>query len=83
MRIASIGEKVIIKMPSSNFLQQLTGSPGLFVIATLNLNGDTSVMLWQRKVGGIGIAPVSNINISRHAGLKPHRHGTTLCHTNT
>jgi isocitrate dehydrogenase len=58
------------------FEQALTRPESFDVIATMNLNGDYLSDALTAQVGGLGIAPGSNINYSTHTALFEATHGT-------
>ena len=60
------GREIVIKdVIADAFLQQILLRPSEYdVIATLNLNGDYISDALAAIVGGIGIAPGANINLS-------------------
>src|SRR6478735_4774847 len=68
---------VIKDVIADNFLQQIrTRAKEYGVIATLNLNGDYTSDPLPAQVGGIGIAPGTNINyLTGHANFEA-THGT-------
>jgi isocitrate dehydrogenase len=70
--------KIIIKDAIADaFLQQILTRPGNYdVIATMNLNGDYVSDALAAQVGGIGIAPGSNINYETGTALFEATHGT-------
>ncbi|MFB6350411.1 MAG: NADP-dependent isocitrate dehydrogenase [Bradymonadaceae bacterium] len=70
--------KIIIKdVIADAFLQQILTRPDNWdVIATMNLNGDYVSDALAAQVGGIGIAPGSNINYNKGIGLFEATHGT-------
>lgn len=70
--------KILIKdMIADNFLQQILLAPRDFsVVATMNLNGDYISDALAAMVGGIGIAPGSNINYVTGHALFEATHGT-------
>ena len=70
--------KIIIKdVIADAFLQQILTRPTNWdVIATMNLNGDYVSDALAAQVGGIGIAPGSNINYNTGIGLFEATHGT-------
>ena len=85
MRIAGIGNKIIIKDAiADNFLQQALLAPQNYsVIATLNLNGDYISDALAAQVGGIGIAPGANINFLTGHAVFEATHGTAPRFANT
>lgn len=85
MRIAGIGNKIIIKDAiADNFLQQALLAPQNYsVIATLNLNGDYISDALAAQVGGIGIAPGANINFQTGHAVFEATHGTAPRFANT
>ncbi len=85
MRIAGIGNKIIIKDAiADNFLQQALLVPQNYsVIATLNLNGDYISDALAAQVGGIGIAPGANINFQTGHAVFEATHGTAPRFANT
>ncbi len=70
--------KIVIKdVIADAFLQQILTRPSNWdVIATMNLNGDYVSDALAAQVGGIGIAPGSNINYNEGIGLFEATHGT-------
>ena len=70
--------KIIIKdVIADAFLQQILTRPSEYdIIATMNLNGDYISDALAAQVGGIGIAPGSNINYNTGIGLFEATHGT-------
>jgi isocitrate dehydrogenase len=70
--------KIIIKdVIADAFLQQILLRPSEYdIIATMNLNGDYVSDALAAQVGGIGIAPGSNINYNTGVGLFEATHGT-------
>jgi isocitrate dehydrogenase len=58
------------------FEQALTRPESFDVIATMNLNGDYLSDALTAQVGGLGIAPGSNINYNTHTALFEATHGT-------
>jgi isocitrate dehydrogenase len=75
---AAAGGKIIIKdVIADAFLQQILTRPSEYsVIATLNLNGDYISDALAAIVGGIGIAPGSNINFDTGHAIFEATHGT-------
>jgi isocitrate dehydrogenase len=75
---AETSGKVIIKdVIADAFLQQILTRPAEYsVIATLNLNGDYISDALAAIVGGIGIAPGSNINFETGHAIFEATHGT-------
>lgn len=75
---ATVAGKVIIKdIIADAFLQQILTRPADYsVIATLNLNGDYISDALAAIVGGIGIAPGSNINFDTGHAIFEATHGT-------
>lgn len=60
-----------------NFFQQALLFPEHFdVVATMNLNGDYLSDALAAQVGGLGIAPGSNINFQTGAAIFEATHGT-------
>jgi len=72
------GKQIVVKdMIADNFLQQILLRPSEYsVIATLNLNGDYISDALAAQVGGIGIAPGSNINYHTGHAVFEATHGT-------
>ena len=70
--------KLIIKDSIADiFLQQILTRPAEFdVVATMNLNGDYVSDALAAQVGGIGIAPVANINYETGHAIFEATHGT-------
>lgn len=77
--------KIIVKdIIADNFLQQILLAPQDYaVIATLNLNGDYISDALAAMVGGIGIAPGSNINYQTGHAIFEATHGTAPRFANT
>jgi isocitrate dehydrogenase len=75
---AEMEGKLIIKdVIADAFLQQILTRPAEYsVIATLNLNGDYISDALAAIVGGIGIAPGSNINYETGHAIFEATHGT-------
>ena len=78
LKNAEAAGKVIIKdVIADAFLQQILTRPSEYsVIATLNLNGDYISDALAAIVGGIGIAPGSNINFESGHAIFEATHGT-------
>ncbi|WP_018467339.1 NADP-dependent isocitrate dehydrogenase [Calidithermus timidus] len=72
------GRDIVIKdMIADNFLQQILLRPAEYsVVATLNLNGDYLSDALAAQVGGIGIAPGSNVNYYTGHAVFEATHGT-------
>ncbi|MCD5155194.1 NADP-dependent isocitrate dehydrogenase [Enterococcus gallinarum] len=71
------GKVIINDVIADNFLQQILLYPEKFsVIATCNLNGDYLSDALAAQVGGIGIAPGTNINYVSGAAIFEATHGT-------
>lgn len=72
------GKPIVIKdMIADNFLQQILLRPAEYsVIATPNLNGDYISDALAAQVGGIGIAPGSNVNYYTGHAVFEATHGT-------
>ena len=72
------GRDLVIKdMIADNFLQQILLRPAEYsVIATPNLNGDYISDALAAQVGGIGIAPGSNVNYYTGHAVFEATHGT-------
>ncbi|MCS7068798.1 MAG: NADP-dependent isocitrate dehydrogenase [Meiothermus sp.] len=72
------GKQIVVKdMIADNFLQQILLRPAEYsVIATLNLNGDYISDALAAQVGGIGIAPGSNVNYYTGHAVFEATHGT-------
>ena len=72
------GKQIVIKdMIADNFLQQILLRPAEYsVVATLNLNGDYLSDALAAQVGGIGIAPGSNVNYYTGHAVFEATHGT-------
>ncbi|MDX2006842.1 MAG: NADP-dependent isocitrate dehydrogenase [Meiothermus sp.] len=72
------GKQIVVKdMIADNFLQQILLRPAEYsVVATLNLNGDYLSDALAAQVGGIGIAPGSNVNYYTGHAVFEATHGT-------
>jgi isocitrate dehydrogenase len=72
------GKQIVVKdMIADNMLQQVLLRPAEYsVVATLNLNGDYISDALAAQVGGIGIAPGSNVNYKTGHAVFEATHGT-------
>jgi isocitrate dehydrogenase len=72
------GKQIVVKdMIADNMLQQVLLRPAEYsVVATLNLNGDYISDALAAQVGGIGIAPGSNVNYRTGHAVFEATHGT-------
>jgi isocitrate dehydrogenase len=72
------GREVVVKdVIADNFLQQILLRPVDYsVVATCNLNGDYISDALAAQVGGIGIAPGSNVNYQTGHAVFEATHGT-------
>jgi isocitrate dehydrogenase len=72
------GKQIVVKdMIADNMLQQVLLRPAEYsVVATLNLNGDYLSDALAAQVGGIGIAPGSNVNYKTGHAVFEATHGT-------